>query len=692
MAHLASTFASYQTFLGMAEEIYAVDLTALNNSGVKGSAIAAIGPVEDDGAQYINVAIAVTGMEANVPVPQHIHGLFDGDGNPVDSTTPDILSDADGDGMVEVLEGVGSYGDVLLPLQTADGPPMTNADGDFVFIQSFNLNDPTPFFSPVTSTQYSGDDVRQLDLREIVLHGVTVPDGVGDGTGGEVDGGVNGFIPILPAAAGELERVAFEDAVRILNMQRDVAAISTMLPDGGATFDGGEGNDDLFGGNGPDAITGGGGNDLISGGAGNDTLTGNAGQDFVDGDEGDDMIMAGDDDANIPNASDFGASGALPSSAYDNSYAGGAGNDTIMGGAGDDIITGDDESRVSSALGTPFDAAADGSDVIMGGAGNDEIHTGSWGDGDDGLGNTHTGMMGDTAYGGDGNDILRGAGGGDVLQGDAGNDNIGGGGGNDTIAGNDGDDVLMGDAGDDLIGSGAGNDLARGGTGNDSIGGGAGNDTVLGGDGSDVIGGGMGDDMLYGEVGNDVVNGGSGNDVMSGGSGNDTMGAGDGNDVVIGDAGNDALGGGAGNDTLYGNDGNDAIGGGTGDDVVIGDAGNDFLAGGAGDDLLSGGVGNDTLNGGTGDDVLEGGAGGDLFVFNITAGDYDQVVDFEDGVDMLQFRGVAGGLGAVSVSEVFVPNADSSVTVNTVLSYNGHDVMLNNVAAASLTAEDFIFV
>ena len=56
-------------------------------------------------------------------------------------------------------------------------------------------------------------------------------------------------------------------------------------------------------------------------------------------------------------------------------------------------------------------AMADGTDTIFGGAGNDEIHTGSWADGDQGLANVPTGVMGDIAYGEAGNDILRGAGG-----------------------------------------------------------------------------------------------------------------------------------------------------------------------------------------------------------------------------------------------------------------------------------------
>ncbi|MEC3861571.1 DUF4214 domain-containing protein [Mesobacterium sp. TK19101] len=427
MAHLASSYTSYENFLSRADAFWTVDFKALNSSGVNATAIVAM-ETEEDGSSYLNVAIAGTGLTPSQTHAQHVHGLFDTDGAPIDSMSPTLADDADRDGMVEVLEGLGRYGDVLLPLVSPAGGAMPVADenGMLSFVQSYDLNDETSFFSPVSKTDYTADDLMPLTLREIVLHGVDVPDGIGSGTSGEVDGGENGFIGILPAAAGEIEAATYADALNLLTSQRTLASTSKMLGDGNDMYDAGLGDDVIYG----QA-----GNDSINGGADNDTLTGDAGRDVLYGADGDDAIMAGTTDQNQTDAADAGASGALQLGDYDNGYAGGAGDDMIHGGDGDDIITGDDDSRVSDAIGTMFDVNADGSDTIYGGAGNDEIHTGTWADGDQGLNNASTGMMNDRASGGMGNDILRGAGGDDTLFGDRGADNIGGAGGNDMIYG-----------------------------------------------------------------------------------------------------------------------------------------------------------------------------------------------------------------------------------------------------------------
>jgi Ca2+-binding RTX toxin-like protein len=425
MAHLAATYSSFETFLEQADSFWTVELDALNSSGVNATAVLAMN-TEEDGTSYLNVAISATGMTPSQTHAQHVHGLFDGNGTPIDSMSPTIANDTDRDGMVEVLEGVSSYGDVLLPLTSGGAMPMADASGRVSFVQSYDLGDDSNFFSPVTMTDYTAEDIMPLTLREIVLHGVEIPDGIGESTGGEADGGTNGFLGILPAAAGEIQTATFEEAMAILSGQRATASDDIVLTDGDDSYAGGLGDDKV------DALAG---DDTLSGGSENDTLMGNMGADILDGNAGDDMLSAGDMDMNMPNAADAGASGALTLEQYDSGIAGGAGNDMIMGGAGDEILTGDDDSRVSAVTGIAFDAMADGMDTIHGGAGNDEIHTGSWSDSDQGLPNAQTGMMGDLAHGGAGDDILRGAGGNDTLTGDAGADNLGGGGGDDMIYG-----------------------------------------------------------------------------------------------------------------------------------------------------------------------------------------------------------------------------------------------------------------
>ncbi|UOA27116.1 DUF4214 domain-containing protein [Pseudosulfitobacter sp. DSM 107133] len=425
MAHLAATYTSFDTFLNQADAFWTVDFDALNSSGVNASAVLAMN-TEEDGTSYLNVAISATGTTANQSHAQHIHGLFDGDGNPIDSVTPTIANDADRDGMVEVLEGVGQYGDVLLPLSSGGAMPVSDDMGRISFIANYDLTDDSNFFSPVTMTDYTAEDIMPLILRELVIHGVEIPDGIGAGTGGEVNGGENGFVGILPAAAGTIEIATLEVARAILTGQRATASDNVTLTEMADVYNGGLGDDMI------NAL---GGNDTITGGSENDTILGGTGADVLEGNGGDDWISAGTMDVNVVNEADAGASGGLSLAQYDSGIAGGAGNDIIYGGAGDEILSGDDDSRTAEATGSTFNAMSDGMDTIFGGAGNDEIHTGSWTDSDQGLPNAQTGMMDDVAYGGSGNDILRGAGGNDLLSGDSGADNIGGGGGDDMIYG-----------------------------------------------------------------------------------------------------------------------------------------------------------------------------------------------------------------------------------------------------------------
>ncbi|WP_222440596.1 calcium-binding protein [Siccirubricoccus deserti] len=79
----------------------------------------------------------------------------------------------------------------------------------------------------------------------------------------------------------------------------------------------------------------------------------------------------------------------------------------------------------------------------------------------------------------------------------------------------------------------------------------------------------------------------------------------------------------------------------TSNDILMGTGGNDAMIGGAGDDTISGGTGNDRLRGGKGDDILQGGSGADTFIF-CRADGHDQIDDFQQGVDRLEFRGISG--------------------------------------------------
>lgn len=192
-----------------AEQFYYTQFTALNGSGVSGGAI--IGYDQDTNS--ITVAISARGLEPNQVHVQHIHGFPSGQ----DAKTPTAAFDTDGDSYVELAEGIPAYGPVLLNLAAnhangaggdnghahdgaATGFP-TAPDGMIRFVETYQLPQGDLGADPM------------LALREIVLHGLSVPAGAGAGTPGEVDG-TGGYKLVLPVASGELVEVGSAQELR----------------------------------------------------------------------------------------------------------------------------------------------------------------------------------------------------------------------------------------------------------------------------------------------------------------------------------------------------------------------------------------------------------------------------------------------------------------------------------------------
>jgi hypothetical protein len=157
-------------------------------------------------------------------------------------------------------------------------------------------------------------------------------------------------------------------------------------------------------------------------------------------------------------------------------------------------------------------------------------------------------------------------------------------------------------------------------------------------------------------------------------------------------------------DTINGGRGNDTIQGLQGDDKLIAWEGNDLVAGNGGRDRLNGRAGNDRLIGGFGPDVLIGGFGRDVFDFNLVtdsgiADDTRDVIrDFAHSIDKidlsdlgtLAFIGTGPFTGTGQVRAV-QQGLNAIVEIN--LSGDAAPEMtiaLQDVAAVSLTAEDFI--
>jgi hypothetical protein len=140
---------------------YTADIMSLNDSGVMGTATLTLE------GNMLTVHIMASGLEAGMVHPQHIHGFTESNKNAV---CPPMSADVDGDGLVELGEGLPFYGAVLLPLE----PFPTAPDGTIDYTRTFEVS----------------ADLLPLQNNVIVLHGMTV-----DGE----------YWPTLPVACGEIK-------------------------------------------------------------------------------------------------------------------------------------------------------------------------------------------------------------------------------------------------------------------------------------------------------------------------------------------------------------------------------------------------------------------------------------------------------------------------------------------------------
>lgn len=228
----SSAFAHLQTFT--------TSFTALNAGAplnVVGLNPLATGQVSyNHDTDILRIQIQGSGFEPGIPHVGHIHGnlvnpMTTGSGT-LDSFTPTLAQDADGDGFIELFEGLTRYGPILFDLENID----SNLDGVINYDMTFNLRDPSSpfgFINPLNPamgryglTDLVGLDFASLDMRELVIHGLTVPFGVGIDnpnqnapTDEEINGhstfapgpgpgGAFGHTIVFPVASGELSAVA----------------------------------------------------------------------------------------------------------------------------------------------------------------------------------------------------------------------------------------------------------------------------------------------------------------------------------------------------------------------------------------------------------------------------------------------------------------------------------------------------
>ena len=188
-----------------------------------------------------------------------------------------------------------------------------------------------------------------------------------------------------------------------------------------------------------------------------------------------------------------------------------------------------------------------------------------------------------------------------------------------------------------------------------------------------IDGGSAGDlmDIGFWDAEGNIIDGADGDhDVIHGHDGNDTIYAGEGDDIVYGDADNDEI---------HGGNGFDDLQGGAGDDSLFGDADADFMLGGAGADYMDGGTGDDVMN--LSDFTMTGDGARDVVVASTTS-DRDTVLNFEYGIDVIDFQGVAEGDMSIDYTDfgtgtwqVEIVWGTNSIYIPDLIGYDGTSVI-----------------
>lgn len=189
-----------RTTLG--QETYRANLVQLNGTGVSGTATFSIDRVADT----FTATITASGVAPGALHPQHIHSS---------TTCPGPAADTNGDGFIDVIEGVPSYGPILIPLDTdlsaqAGGDfPVGSGAGTVSYSQTTSLsamladlNQPDP--DPSDAVIKLDGAPLNLDGRHVVLHGIDTATAL-PGTVASL-----GTLPAtitLPIACGDIVRI-----------------------------------------------------------------------------------------------------------------------------------------------------------------------------------------------------------------------------------------------------------------------------------------------------------------------------------------------------------------------------------------------------------------------------------------------------------------------------------------------------
>lgn len=159
---------------------YRAILSDLNGTGASGR----VDLRHDTDAQTLSVRVQASNLAPNMTHVQHIHGVVGGN-----SVTPPPAADTDGDGFIELLEGVPFYGPIMLSLTDDTVPGLggfpTAPNGRIDFSYTYNL-----LSSPAYNAGFGIDDLLPLRNREVVIHGAFTNFALEDNLGGGLGGGI----------------------------------------------------------------------------------------------------------------------------------------------------------------------------------------------------------------------------------------------------------------------------------------------------------------------------------------------------------------------------------------------------------------------------------------------------------------------------------------------------------------------
>lgn len=135
---------------------YVASLTALNGSGVTGS----VEVILDEEEDAFMVAVDAARLAPHEPHPQHIHAA---------SSCPTLADDANGDGFVDMVEGLDAFGPILVTLDAelytvaADSFPVATATGRISYERRVSLR---------ALLDLLGEEPLALETRVVVIHGL----------------------------------------------------------------------------------------------------------------------------------------------------------------------------------------------------------------------------------------------------------------------------------------------------------------------------------------------------------------------------------------------------------------------------------------------------------------------------------------------------------------------------------------